>query len=290
MHSAVLSLLLMGMLPVLNAPHADQATLGQISIASPSSLQADLLHESHLEEEVSASGMLVYDLQSGQQLYGLHAGEPREIGSLAKLMTAEVIAEHHGMDEIVTVPGDIRSVDGSTANLPPGQHFTVGDLLSALLINSANDAAVTLARFHSGTSSAFAGEMNTRARELGLTQTSFVNPIGFDDPHQTSTPAELAWLTSFVLRNPEIRRRMSTKTLTIHSLEGQAISLTHTLKILHDPASVIAGKTGTTDEARQCADMVVQEGDKQYVVVVLGSRDRYRDLRMILKVLETPLT
>ncbi len=290
MHSSVLSLLLMGMLPVLNAPHADQAALEQISVASPSSLQANLFQESGLAGRLSASGMLVYDLQSGQQLYSQNAAQPREIGSLAKLMTALIITEHHSMDEMVQVPGDIRSVDGSVASLRGGEHFTVGDLLSALLIDSANDAAVTLARYHSGSSAAFVSDMNARARQLGLTQTSFANPIGFDDPRQISTPAELAWLTSFVLRDPEIRQRMSTKQMAIRSQEGRSITLTHTLKILHDPASVVAGKTGTTDEARQCADMVVREGEKEYVVVLLGSHDRYRDLRVILRLLDTPLS
>lgn len=286
MYGTILSVLLMGMAPMLNAPLADVMTPPDIlSVAAPTPVTEGSAPASGLGRRVSASGMLVVDLQSGQNVYGRDVSHRRAMGSLTKLMTALIIVENHALDEHVTVPADIGDVEGSSARLPAGATFTVGDLLSGLLMASGNDAARTLALYHSGSEAAFVRQMNARARELGLQDTSFANSAGLDHPDQWSTPRDIGWLATFVWRQPAIRERMSTAQATIRSIDGRTISLSHTHELLHETSTVVAGKTGTTTAARECLLSVVKEGDREYLVVLLGSRGRYTDMRALLKTL-----
>lgn len=281
MYSTLLSVLFVGLLPMLHAPgtHRD---LGDLSVAAPSPLRATVLGDD-IGERLTASGVLVVDYDSGQQLYGRSARVRHPMGSLTKLMTALVILEHHSLDERVTVPAIVTEVEGQSAHLKPGSHFTVGDLLSALLIPSANDAAITLAIHHSGSVDAFVAAMNDRARSLGLRDTSYGNPAGFDDPQQWSTPRDVAILASYVLRAPELHARLATREARIVSEEGQAITLVHTHSLLQNDPDVLAGKTGTTPGAGQCLLSLVREGSREYLVVLLGSRERYTDMRLLLQ-------
>ena len=289
MFSSVLSVLLMGMLPVVSPVPADQHALSALSIASPSPFAANVLTPFSLPKRVTASGVLIVDLQSGQRVYGRNAEQRRPIGSLTKLMTALIIAENHALDEWVTIPAGVAAIEGSRARLEPGEQFTVGDLLTALLVPSANDAAETLARFHSGTSDAFVQIMNERAQVLGLKNTSYANPSGLDDGNQWSTPQDLVWLTSHVLRRPELRARMSTLTETITGLKGQQILLTHTHSLLHTDPAVLAGKTGTTQGAGECVVTLVEEGSREFLVILLSSGERYSDLRWVMQALSSLL-
>ncbi len=276
----LLSVLLMGMIPVWGLSSGSQDT-AQMTIAPPLTITGSL----RLEQSLTASGVIVVDLASAQTLFERRSTVERPMASLTKLMTALIIIEHHNLTEIVTIPKDIEQTVGQSEHLPPGDKFTVGDLLSALLIASSNDAAVALARFHSGTVAAFATVMNDRAKTLGLLHTSYVNPIGLDAPLQRSTPHDLAWLAMFVLRSPQIALRMGTPDTQITSLAGKVIPLIHTHAMLHEDSFVIAGKTGTTDAAGQCLLSIVEVKKKRYVVVLLHSRDRYADMQRILAAL-----
>ena len=280
----LLSVFLMGLLPVAPGGASHSVTIDTLPLAPPAIAAGKQFPGRTLARSVSASGVVILDLRSGQEIFARNGGRRRSVGSLTKLMTAVIIAESHELNEVVAVPADIARTDGSTARLPPGSHFTVGDLLSALLIASANDAAETLARFHGGSDAAFVAEMNARARTLGLENTSFANPSGLDDADQWSTPRDIAWLAAYALRNPAIRSRMSTVTASIRSMEGRSIALEHTHELLGKGA-VIAGKTGTTTAAKQCLFSLVNDGGREYIVVLLGSSERYVDLRTVLRVL-----
>lgn len=296
MYGPILSVLLMGMVPVWGLQGGGRTDLQDITVAPPASHVLDGTAIRTLQNRLSASGVIVVDLDSGQAVYEHDADTARPMASLTKLMTALLIVEHHDLDELVTIPQDIPDVDGNVVHLPPGDQFLVRDLLSALLISSANDAAVTLARYHSGSVSAFVQEMNKRGRELGLKDTRYANPTGLDALQQRASPREIAWLTMYVLRNPLIAERMSERGTQIRSRQGKTIYLTHTHALLHasvtatnedqsDLAIVRAGKTGTTDGAGQCLLSIVNLEGKQYIVVLLRSLDRYADMRLVLDTL-----
>jgi D-alanyl-D-alanine carboxypeptidase (penicillin-binding protein 5/6) len=289
----LLSVLLMGMVPVWGAQGAPVVLSQEIHIAAPAATQPESL--ASLDQHLTASGVIVVDLDSGQTLYQRNVDVSRPMASLTKLMTALIIVEHHSLDEIVTVPMNIGDVQGTVAHLPAGEKFTVGNLLSALLLDSANDAAVTLAQFHSGSVKNFVADMNQRAHELGLNATSYENPVGLDAPAQHASPRDLAWLAMYVMRKPEIEKRMSTPSMKISSLSGKTISLYHTHELVGDehPLTddtaddivVQAGKTGTTDAAGQCLLSIVDTHGRRYIAILLHSRDRYADMRKILEAL-----
>jgi D-alanyl-D-alanine carboxypeptidase (penicillin-binding protein 5/6) len=286
MYGPIFSVLLMGMVPVWGLGAQNGEGPMPMLVAPPASQTMGDLPVLTIPGRISASGVLILDLDSGQTLYQRSAGVERPMASLTKLMTALLIVERHDLSEVVTIPSDIAKVQGSAAHLPPGDKMTVGNLLSALLIASANDAAVTLARYDSGTEAAFVAKMNARAKELGLLHTSYVNPTGLDEKGQISTPRDLAWLSMFVWRFPEIAKRMSTKSAELPTLGGATLAVTHTHALLHvEDSGVIAGKTGTTDGAGQCLLSVVAHGNRKYLVVLLSSEDRYADMRRILEVL-----
>jgi D-alanyl-D-alanine carboxypeptidase len=239
------------------------------------------------EDELSASGIAIVDLRSGQNVYVKQHKIQRPMASLTKLMTALLIVENHEMNEVVTVPQNVTNAVGNKAYLPPGNRFTVGDLLSALLINSANDAALTLAQHHSGSVSAFVADMNERALKLGLTSTSFRNPSGLDHPAHWSTPQDIAWLTMFTLRYEEISERLGRSGARIASVgtNDDPIQLYHTHALLHAQNPVIAGKTGTTNDAGQCLISIVKTEERDLLVVLLNSNQRYKDMETILEIL-----
>jgi D-alanyl-D-alanine carboxypeptidase len=288
MYSAVLWVLLFGMLPVPAVPSASQVPIIDIPVASPSPLKGFKPSTPFEVGRLSASGVLISDLESGQVIYASGENIARPMASLTKLMTAIIIAENEDLNEWVTVPDDVSAVDGAVERLPKGKQFTVGDLLSALLISSANDAAETLARHHAGSVTEFVSLMNARAEMLGLQGTHFSNPAGLDALDQRSTAADVAWLASFAFRHQEIRDRLSMRGTKIQSRDGTVIALTHTHALLHTDSPVFAGKTGTTNGARQCLLSFATIKGRTYVVVLLNSLQRYKDMQKVLKILQEP--
>ncbi len=284
MYASVLSVLLMGLVPAWDPAPQFSSPSAHLSVAVPVP-DGDVQKLSTVGRRVTASGVLIVDLQTAQPLYGRNIGRQAGMASLAKLMTAVLIVENHDLDEVVTVPKAATQLDGQHY-LTAGNRFTVGDLLSALLISSSNDAAYSLAVFHSGSIDAFAEAMNARARSLGLKDTSFDNPVGFDDPDQWSTPRDIAWLATFAVRFPVIRTRMSTPESSITSLEGKTVALQNTHELLRkEDSAVVAGKTGTTKGAGECLVSIVKEGNREYLVVLLHSAARYADMQVVLRAL-----
>ncbi len=288
MYGPLLSVLLMGMIPVWGLEANIRPLTRELTVAPPAiGIEAKAVLRVALDP-VTASGIIITDLESGQSIFERNADVLRPMASLTKLMTALIIVEEHTLDEQVTVPMDIlKTVGNDYDHLPPGDVFTVGDLLSAMLISSSNDAAVTLAKFHSGTVAEFAKVMNARAKSLGLKSTSYDNPIGLDAPLQDSTPRDLAWLATYVLRYQDIRARMSVPEMQIKSANNFSMLLSHTHELLHEDSFVIAGKTGTTDAAGQCLLSIVEVNGRRYVAVLLHSEDRYRDMRAIVTALKS---
>lgn len=234
---------------------------------------------------ISASGALLIDADSGQELFSLAPDERRPMASLTKIMTALLIVEHHQPHETVVVPGVVESIGGSAIGLIPGDRFTVGALLRALLIPSANDAAYALAMFHAKNVSSFVAQMNNRAAALGLRNTHFANPAGLDHPEQYSTPRDLAWLTLAALRRPAVASIVKMPSAHIVSSDGKEYSMRNTNEMLHDNSDVDGVKTGTTTNAGECLIILFREKGRRYLLVLLGSHDRYTDSFLIVQAL-----
>ncbi len=125
--------------------------------------------------------------------------------STTKIMTALLILENHDLNEIITIDAETPFTEGSRIYVLEDEQFTVEQLLYALMLQSANDAAVALAKYHSGTVEAFAEEMNAKAKELGALNTNFTNPNGLPDDNHTTTAFDMAQIARHAMANTTFR-------------------------------------------------------------------------------------
>jgi serine-type D-Ala-D-Ala carboxypeptidase (penicillin-binding protein 5/6) len=154
----------------------------------------------------SAKSAILVDGHDGQVLLRKDPDEHRAIASTTKLMTALLAMERARPGQVFTSPGYNGLPAESKINLRRGERMTVRDLLQALLLESANDAAVTLAKGVAGSQARFVALMKRRAAQLGLGDTSYANPIGLDDRENYSTARDLARLASLLMTKGRFRR------------------------------------------------------------------------------------
>jgi serine-type D-Ala-D-Ala carboxypeptidase (penicillin-binding protein 5/6) len=154
----------------------------------------------------NAQAAIVLDGRDGDVMFAKGAMQRRQMASTTKLMTALLTLEHARPKQVFPAADYDAAPIESQIGLRPGEQMTVADLLEALLLESANDAAVTLAEGISGTREAFVAAMNARADQLGLEGTSYTNPIGFDDPLNYSTARDLAKLALELMQRPRFAR------------------------------------------------------------------------------------
>jgi serine-type D-Ala-D-Ala carboxypeptidase (penicillin-binding protein 5/6) len=165
----------------------------------------------------TAASAIVVDARDGTVMFAKRPDAERSIASTTKLMTALLALEKADPHEVFTAPAYDAQPAESRINLREGERMTVHDLLEALLLESANDAAVDLAEGISGSRQAFVDEMNARADELGLDHTSYANPIGLDQAGNYSSARDLAALATRLLRNRRFARIVDMPSATLES-------------------------------------------------------------------------
>ncbi len=165
----------------------------------------------------SAAAAILIDARDGAVILQKNPEERRSIASTTKLMTALLTLEEARPEDVFRAVGYEALAIESKIDLRPGEPMRVDDLLEALLLESANDAAATLAAGVSGSRAAFVDEMNARAEKLGLQDTSYANPIGLDDPANYSTARDLASLTRRLLRNRRFARTVDLPSAELES-------------------------------------------------------------------------
>src|SRR3954471_2850273 len=155
---------------------------------------------------IGAPSAIVIDARTGERLWARNADDSRAIASTTKLMTAMVTLQRTAPRDVFAMPPYPVSVAESRLGLRTGERMTVHDLLRAMMLPSANDAAYDLAVNIAGSKAAFVRMMNAQARRLGLTGTHYSTPVGLDDPRNYSTAYDLAKLAAYDLRNKTFAR------------------------------------------------------------------------------------
>lgn len=222
--------------------------------------------------EVGAESAVLVDLDTGQVLFELDRRERRPIASLTKIMTALLVVERAGLTDVVTVSegaasGQVSGISG--LGLEPGERIRVNELLYALLLQSANDAALALAEHVSGSVDAFVDAMNARAEQLGLTRTMFASPNGLDDSGYSSA-GDLVRLTRAALRSRGFASVVATRFHTVLSLDAEPRIVQNRNVLLWLYPGAIGVKTGFTSPAGFCVVAGAQRGDERLLAVVLG--------------------
>lgn len=226
-------------------------------------------------DSVSSRAIVVLDADTGQVLMDVNGDVPLPPASLTKLMTALLILEESNLQDRVTMI-DADLIGGANMGAQAGATYTVEELLWGLLVPSANEAAMALARHHSGQVHVFVQRMNLRAQELGLTNTSFVNPEGFDEEGHRASAKDLLTLTRLLWQNPLFREIVGS---TDVSIGGRSLRTTN--ELLGVDPQVNGVKTGTTDEAGQCLILSINREGHQFYIAVMNSQDRFADARVL---------
>jgi D-alanyl-D-alanine carboxypeptidase (penicillin-binding protein 5/6) len=218
----------------------------------------------------------------GKVLYSKRENRKAQPASTVKVLTALVVAENLPMDKVVTVPDGTVAIPASKINAKPGERYKVKDLLKALLLSSANDAAYTLAIATAGSQAAFCQMMNDRAKRLGAKQSYFTTPHGLPDDRQYTTTKDLALIMREAERNPALVSIMHQKTTVIYSEAGRKIYLRNHNKLLWRDKRDIIGKTGWTRKARHCFVGRIATGGKVLFFAIMGSIRPWNDLSVLI--------
>lgn len=238
---------------------------------------------------IEAQSAFAIDLQSNTPLLGKDIFAKRSIASITKLITAMIIIDTHPLDAEVTISKNAATQEGSQMGLRAGEKLTVRALITGMIINSANDAAVALAEFDSGTEELFALKMNERAGQLGLRQSHFTNAKGFDDLQHYSSAFDTMIFGKTATTYPLIREVAQQKSATVTSVDGR---VTHKLEstdlLLDNPYYTVLGlKTGTTPLAGESVVSLARlHNGKEVLIVILGSPDRFKETKIILDWIE----
>lgn len=222
------------------------------------------------EPELDAAAWLLLDRRDGEVLAAHQQRSRRAIASTTKLMTALVARKRLRLRERVRMPAYDANPVESLAGLKKGEKLTVEDLLYALLLASANDAAKALAVASSGSVERFVGEMNREARANDLDATVFANPIGLDQKGNHSSAADLADLAELVLADRRLRRIVATPEYEMRSGDQVRVITTTNELMLSDP-SVDGVKTGHTADAGYVLIASAERSGVSLLSVVMGA-------------------
>ncbi len=233
---------------------------------------------------VTAKAAIVVDNETGQVLFARNPNMPLPPASTTKLVTAMVAIQGGHMDEDVRVSKRASRMQPTKIWLKPGWTMNVRDLVYAMMLRSANDASVAVAEGIGGSVTSFARKMNETVKALGGKNSNFVNPNGLPARGHYSTAADLARVVNRVLLLPEMRAILSTRTKKIRPRRGsrRQISLKTTNKLLGKRNYRLIGKTGYTRAAKRCFAGAASLPGREVLVVVLGSKDLWGDLELLV--------
>lgn len=234
---------------------------------------------------LTAPAYILIEQSSGKVLHGHNMYQQMYPASTTKIMTAMLALDNLQLEDSITLPDDFINVGETSLGLLPGATQNVEELLMAMMLRSANDAAQAVAIGVSGSEEAFVEQMNARVAELGLSHTHFVNPHGLHDANHYTTAYDLAQIARAALDNPDFCRIINIESCTVHKLNGEDDFEVYNRNNLLTQYELADGvKTGYTKQAGNCfvASATNAEG-MQLIAVVLSSENIYDDAQALLE-------
>ncbi len=237
---------------------------------------------------VESQACLLMEKTTGQVLYAVNEHEQLEPASVTKIMTVLLVMEAIDSgaldyDDLVTASAYACSMGGSQIWLKENEQMTVEDMLKAVCVVSANDCSVALAEHISGSVDAFVDKMNQRAGELGMEDTTFVNPTGLPAEGHVTSAYDIALMSrELILNHPDIRRFT---TIWMDTLRDGASALNNTNKLIRFYEGATGLKTGSTDGAKYCLSATAERDGMELIAVVLKaptSPQRFEGAKVLL--------
>lgn len=226
--------------------------------------------------KVSARACALYEPQTESFLFTKNADERLPMASTTKIMTAVVALENAELSDLVEIDDNAVGVEGSSAYLKSGDVLSVEELLYALLLSSANDAAAALAYHISGSIESFANLMNEKALALGLSNTHFANPHGLDDKDHYTTARDLATLAGYAIKNETFKLISSTYKKSFTTEERRRTYVNHN-KLLNMYDGSIGMKTGFTKKSGRCLVGAAERDGLTFITVTLDAPNDWQD-------------
>ena len=240
--------------------------------------------------ELNAPSAILMEASTGKVLFEKNANEPLSPASMTKMMTLLLTIENvdNGVIKLsdkVTVSKNASDMGGSQVYLEEGAQYTLEEIIKAVCIASGNDAAVVLAETIGGNVESFVNMMNKKAKELGLSETNFVNPYGLDaDGHQSSAK-DMAKIARELIKHETILKYTSIYEDHLQKKDGTSLWMVNTNKLVRFYNGVDGLKTGFTDKAGYCMTATGMWNDLRLIAVVMKeetSDNRNKDITAML--------
>ena len=238
--------------------------------------------------DLSAASAVLMEKETGTFLYEKESHQTLEPASVTKVMTLLLIFEaldsgRIAKEDVVTVSSYAAGMGGSQVYLKEGEQMTVGELIKCITVVSGNDAAVAMAEYLAGSETAFVAQMNQRAQELGMADTTFLNCTGLPAQGHVTSAYDIALMSrELVLHHPRIREY---STIWMDSIRNGAFGLTNTNRLVRFYPGATGLKTGSTDSALYCMSATAERDGMELIAVVMKSPtsvNRFEDAKALL--------
>lgn len=231
----------------------------------------------------SAYEYILIDQTTGRVLEGKNYNTPALIASITKIMTCVIAIESGKLDKTVLVDDTILKSYGSGIYIEVGEKLTLNDLLYGLMLRSGNDAALMVAKYVGGSVDKFVTSMNEKANEIGMKNTTFVNPSGLDndDSGNYSTAYDMALLTRYAMQYESYRKIVSTKSYTLKTNKKTYVWKNKN-KLLNEDY-ITGGKTGYTEKARRTLVSTASHDNMDLIVVTIRDSDDWNTHKTLYK-------
>jgi len=237
---------------------------------------------------LSCSSALLMEKETGTILYQENPHEKLEPASVTKVMTLLLVLEavdsgRLSLDDLVTVSPYAAGMGGSQVYLKEGEQLTVSEMVKCVAVVSGNDCAVALAEHLSGSETAFVSQMNQRAAELGMADTTFHNCTGLPAQGHVTSAHDIALMSrELILNHPSIREYT---TIWMDSIRDGAFGLTNTNRLVRFYPGATGLKTGSTDAAKYCMAATAERDGMELIAVVMKApttAQRFEDAKALL--------
>ena len=237
--------------------------------------------------DIKAKSAILMEVNTGKILYEMNADEKLPPASITKIMSLLLIMEaidrgELSVEDVITASEHASSMGGSQIWLEPGETMTVDDLLKAAVIASANDATVALGEAVAGSEEGFVAQMNARAKELGCTNTKFINATGLDAEGHISSAHDVAIMSAELIKHDRIKNY---STVWMDTLRDGESELVNTNKLVRFYEGTTGLKTGTTSGAGYCLSATAERDGLELVAVIMAgetSNDRFNGAKKLL--------
>lgn len=241
---------------------------------------------------ITSKSAILMDYNTGKMIYALNEHEKLPPASVTKIMTLLLTMEAISSGKIkledkVSISEYASKMGGTQVYLEPGEVQTVEDLIKAVSIRSANDAAVALGEFISGSNEGFVKLMNDRAKSLGMEDTNFVNSNGLPEDNHYTSAYDIALMSRELMKHTEIQKYLTTwmEELAVGKKKDNSQTMVNTNRLIKDYDGTTGIKTGSTNAAGYCISASAKRGDLQLIAVILGGQTstvRFEEAKKLL--------